>query len=361
MVFCMVERSSIGSYNILSIRHLFLGAVSSHMEIRSKAEVFEAFAQIMERHGVSGSPEDFHAALNVAFHEYESEIYDQEHADMWRSLPEQFRLLANDANLLFPYNSGELHLLDIGCGTGLATDCLLKTHLGERIESVDLLDTSPSMLRRALERSTSWRRRTNAHQGLLDSLSSDQKYDVIITCSVLHHLPDLAGFLNSVRGYQAPGGVFIHLQDPNSAVLNDPQLQQRIAQLHKWKVPDSIARFSPKRIAGRIYREVTGKQRDDYLARTNRLLLRSGIVKTPLTIAEIFAITDIHAVKGRGISIERMKSWMPDYECVSQRSYGHFGVLWSDLPAKWKPIEEQMIRDHALNGSRVSAVWKCRA
>ena len=87
------------------------------MEIRSKAEVFEAIAQIMERHGVRSSPEDFHAAVNVAFHEYESEIYDQEHADMWRSLPEQFRLLADDAKLLFPSNFGELHLLDIGCGT----------------------------------------------------------------------------------------------------------------------------------------------------------------------------------------------------------------------------------------------------
>ena len=330
------------------------------MDIRSKAEVFEAIAQIMERHAARSSPEEFHAAVNVAFHENESEIYDQEHADMWRSLPEQFRLLADDAKRLFPNNSGGLHLLDIGCGTGLATDCLLKTELGERIELVDLLDTSPSMLRRAVERSASWgRRRTVAHQGLLDALPSDRKYEIIVTCSVLHHVPDLGGFLDTVRRYQAPGGVFIHLQDPNADALNDPQLQLRIAQLHKWKVPDSIARFSPKRIAGRIYREVTGKQRNDYLARTNRSLLQSGIVKTPLTIAEIFAITDIHAVKGRGISIKRMKSWMPDYECVSQRSYGHFGVLWSDLPAKWKLIEEQLTRDQALNGSWVAAVWRC--
>lgn len=275
------------------------------MANRSSTEVFQAIARIMERRAARCSPQEFQAAINLKFHEFESEIHDREHEDMWRSLPEQFRLLANDAASVLPdAGRGGLHLLDVGCGTGLATDCLLRTELGKRVGAIDLLDTSPSMLRRAAARSALWGRPT------LDSLPSNRKYELIITCSVLHHVPDLAGFLREVLLHQKPGGVFIHLQDPNADVLNDPELQQRIAQFQKRKLPESIARFSPRRIAGRIYRELTGKQRNDYLARTNRSLLESGIVKTPLTIAEIF--------------------------------------------------EEDLTRNDARTGSRIAAVWRLR-
>jgi hypothetical protein len=104
---------------------------------------------------------------------------------------------------------------------------------------------------------------------------------------------------------------------------------------------------------------VTGKQGKDYLSQTNRVLLEKGVIATPLSIPEIFAITDIH-VHLRGISIARMKSWMPDYECVSQRSYGFFGELWDSLPGSLRREEENLIARHAPNGSFIGAAWRLR-
>jgi SAM-dependent methyltransferase len=312
----------------------------------------------MDRHGVRCSPEEFHRSVNVLFHDFESEIYDREHRDMWESLPRQFELLAGDwlsCGLLVP---AEIRLLDIGCGTGLASDCLLKTVIGSRIKTIDLLDTSRSMLRQASARASGWKAPAVCHEGLLNALPPGSRYELIVTCSVLHHVPDLPDFLAGVRALQAPEGVFLHLQDPNGDFLGDPELRLRMARSAQNPVTERLRRFTPQRIFGRIYRELTGRQGLDYLSKTNRALMESGVVATPLSVPEIFSITDIHVQDGEGISIASMESWLPDYTCLSRRSYGFFGKLWSTLPKRRQRLEEDLMARRALNGLHIGALWR---
>jgi 2-polyprenyl-3-methyl-5-hydroxy-6-metoxy-1,4-benzoquinol methylase len=244
--------------------------------------------EIMKRHGAHCSPAEFHAALNETFHDFESEIYDVEHAYMWESLPTQFSLLINDYLNAFPDLPGEIRLLDVGCGTGLATDCLLKTAIGPRIETIDLLDVSQAMLRRASHRAVNWGVTPTCHKGLLDALPSGNRYELIVTCSVLHHVPDLSAFLRAVRNVQVDGGVFLHMQDPNRDFLQDGELKNRVALLAGRTLPAWTRRFTPRRIVGRIMRECTGRKRNDYLSRTNAALLERGIITSPLSVTEIF-------------------------------------------------------------------------
>src|SRR5664279_699350 len=124
---------------------------------------------IMDRHGVRCSLEEFHQSVNVLFHDFESEIYDQVHRDMWESLPRQFELLVGDWLRCDSYAPREIRLLDIGCGTGLASDCLLKTAIGDRIKTIDLLDTSQAMLQQTSLRASGWKEPSVCHEGLLDS------------------------------------------------------------------------------------------------------------------------------------------------------------------------------------------------
>jgi 2-polyprenyl-3-methyl-5-hydroxy-6-metoxy-1,4-benzoquinol methylase len=331
------------------------------MGTASGSEPLRVVAEIMSRHGARCTPEEFHAAVNVTFHNFESEVYDQEHADMWESLPRQFSLLADDCLPSDPSSSSSLRLLDIGAGTGLASACILKTALGQRVKSLDLLDTSPAMLEQASKKAKSWGIPFEVHHGLLSDLPSGRAYDLIVTCSVLHHVPDLADFLAQVKAHQAPRGVFIHLQDPNGDFMRDPDLQRRMSEVSQSTVPESLQRFTPKRIIGRLYREITGKQHTDYVSKTNQALLKNGVISTPLTVAEIYDITDIHVEDGAGISIEQLKKWMPDYDCLSQRAYGFFGKLASTLPPDAQAIEEKMIRERALNGFHIGAAWRLRA
>jgi SAM-dependent methyltransferase len=312
----------------------------------------------MDRHGVRCSPEEFHRSVNVVFHDFESEIYDQVHRDMWESLPRQFELLAGDWLRSDPLAPAGIRLLDIGCGTGLASDCLLKTVLGGRIQSIDLLDTSRSMLQQASKRAAGWKTLAVCHEGLLNALPPGKQYELIVTCSVLHHVPDLPEFLAAVSALQTAGGAFLHLQDPNGDFLADPELRRRMALASPAPFAEWASRFTPRRIAGRIYRELTGKQGQDYLSKTNRALIEKGVIATPLSVHEIFSITDIHVQDGEGISISSMESWLPDHACLSRRSYGFFGKLWSTLPKGQRRMEEDLIASHALNGLHIGALWR---
>ena len=328
----------------------------------SQSEPLRIVAEIMARHGARCTPEEFHAAVNVTFHNYESEVYDQEHAEMWDSLPRQFSLLVDDCLASDSAPSSPLRMLDIGSGTGLASSCILKTALGPRVKSIDLLDTSPAMLRQAVKKAEGWGIPFEVHNGLVSDLPAGKTYDLIVTCSVLHHVPELEAFLTQVRSHQSPRGAFLHLQDPNGDYLKDPELQRRMAEKNpRSAIPESLQRFTPKRIIGRLYREITGRQGTDYVSKTNQELLKSGIIATPLALLEIYDITDIHAEDGTGISIRQMKTWMTDYDCVSHRSYGFFGKLSSLLPPDARAAEEQLIQEHALNGLHVGAAWRLRA
>ncbi len=323
-------------------------------------EALTPVRKIMDRHGVHCSLEEFHEAVNVTFHNFEAAVYDQEHSDMWQSLPQEFNRLADDCGEAAKGHE-ELHLLDIGCGTGLATDCLLKTPLGRKIKSVDLLDTSRIMLKQVAERSRGWNIPVTINEGLVDSVPKGKTYSLIVTCSVLHHVPDLPDFLSSIRRLQTNGGIYLHLQDPNGAYLTDPEYLRRVKEGEPRKLlPDNLARFAPRRVFGRIYRELTGKQRESYCDKTNRELLEKGIIQSPLTVAEIYSITDIHVVDGAGISVDKMMSWMPDYDLISTRSYAFFGRLWSDLPPHFRKLEEELAAQKVLNGLHVGAAWKQR-
>src|SRR5208282_2569189 len=142
----------------------------------------------------------------------------------------QFELLIADWCRRDQHVPGEIRLLDIGCGTGLASDCLLKTAIGDSIKTIDLLDTSRSMLQQASRRASRWKTPSVCHEGLLNALPPESRYELIVICSVLHHVPDLPAFLGAVRALQSPGGVFLHLQDPNADFLGDPELRQRMTR-----------------------------------------------------------------------------------------------------------------------------------
>jgi len=315
---------------------------------------------IMKRYGARCTPEEFQAAVNVTFHDFESQVYDEAHADMWASLPRQFTLLIDDCLSKYPGLLEKARVLDIGAGTGLASSCLLETAIGPRVVSIDLLDTSEAMLKQAIRRSARWNLPVQAHLGLIDDLPPGNKYEIIVTCSVLHHVPDLQAFFGKVREHQAPGGIFMHLQDPNLEFVRKSESDRSFSKQLKRRVLDHFARFRPGRIYGRISRELTGKQGQDYVSRTNRALLEAGVITSPLKVADLYAITDIHASNGRGISIEQIRGWVPDYECLSQRSYGFFGKLWSHLPPDLKVEEERLSQANTLSGAHIAAAWRLK-
>src|SRR5690606_38168246 len=107
----------------------------------------------------------------------------------------------------------QLSLLDIGCGTGLSSQLLLASELGKSINQITLADTSAEMLEQATQKARSWGKPFKVALGEISQLN--ETFDVIMISSVLHHIPDIKGFMKEVDRLLNPGGILIHMQDPN--------------------------------------------------------------------------------------------------------------------------------------------------
>lgn len=316
---------------------------------------------LLQKKGSSLTPEQFQERVNIVFHNHEAIHYDQMHTDMKESLQEQIDLLAHDI-LKSTTLSKPLKMLDIGCGTGLSSQMLLNSPLGKHIHSVTLLDTSRGMLQKAAEKAKAWNVKYELKNGYVSDVNDT--FDVVIICSVLHHIPDLSGFLKQLNSVINPNGILIHLQDPNSDYLHDAQLLARAKQYADATKNKSRAANTPISIIPKSIRKWVKKLigRKDYIDLINDQLLLEKVITKRMTADEIWSVTDIQIEMDKGeenggISYAFLQEKLVNFQAVSHRSYGFFGLLKSDLLPEFKVDESECIAANQLNGRNLSAAW----
>lgn len=321
------------------------------------SDSYQSLIPLIRKKSAITDPEKFQNLVNVIFHDFESKHYDELHSEMWESLPQQYQLLADDIAPQLQNRSG-LKLLDIGCGTGLATEMLLKTGTGAHITEVHLLDTSAKMLNLALKRAASWGKKVKTING--DISGVDDRYDVIIISSVLHHIPDLAGFLAKVSELQSPGGLFITIHDPNSGSLESEAYINRSEEYRQHAAASGAKKPElGKRIVNKLKRVL---KVPTYIDQVNKELLRGHIINEPLSEVELWSITDIHVEglpysTGKGISKELLTGSLPQYSLASYRTYAFFGLLYSNLDDVYKKKETGLSANNDPYGRNFGSVW----
>lgn len=321
-------------------------------------DIYQSLSPLIEKKALIKDPEKFHSLVNVIFHDYEAEHYDELHREMWESLPQQYELLVNDITPHITGRSG-LKLLDIGCGTALATELLLKTALGTKISEIHLLDTSPKMLELAQKRSSAWHKQVTTINGDISAIND--QYDVIIISSVLHHIPDLADFLQRINRIQKPGSILITIHDPFAGSLESEVYIKRTNEYNNSLITSKRPNGIPlgERIVNklkRVFRVPT------YMDRINQKLLRENIINEPLNEPELWSITDIHVeglpyAIGKGISKELLINYLPAYKLLSFRTYAFFGLLYSNLDNVYKKKETELSIKKDMHGRNFCSAW----
>jgi ubiquinone/menaquinone biosynthesis C-methylase UbiE len=307
------------------------------------------------------SPEKFQERINIVFHDYEANHYDAMHTDMWGSLQQQINLLVDDLFAFKRLDGHNMSLLDVGCGTGLSTQILLNSKLGQHISELTLLDTSPNMLKHATEKAKNWNKNFKTVNSYLGDLN--EKFDIIIISSVLHHIPDLETFLKQVDNALNTNGILIHIQDPNGDYLNDILYNERRTHYEKEVEAHTNTRklsdFFPKSIVRFAKRLMNRK---DYIDQINDQLLAEKTIFKRMTADDIWSVTDIHVetksdTLNKGISLRFLQNQLNKFDLIKMRSYGFFGYLKSDLMEEYKEKEEQFISENQLNGRNISCIW----
>lgn len=313
------------------------------------ADPWEPLRPLMAAHGVTLAPPAFFAAVSRAFHGCGAQSYDTLHRHMWQSLPDQFQHLVSDLLQQFPPPSHRMSALDIGCGTGMSAELLLRTRMGAFIRQVDLVDPAQEMLQICSMRQSLLSIRHRLVCGRLETLPLKPHYEVIVAGCVLQHVGDLPEFLRQLSLRQSPGGVFFHLQDPNADAHDDPEQHRRVEQFQRSR------RGLIKRLSRRIRRH--GASPSEHVESINKELSELKIITGPLSEAEIGQIVGLRVKVGHGISVRQLKNLLPEYRLVSTRSWAFFGELSSALPPEYRRRERALIAEQVQNGTQVGAVW----
>jgi len=106
----------------------------------------------------------------------------------------------------FPDRPKAATVLDIGCGPGDVTIRFARANPQYRFHAVDGSTAMLRCARRVLKRSPALTRRIRLIEGLIPSVRLPRpSYDVIISTSLLHHLPDPDTLWQMVRQYSHTG------------------------------------------------------------------------------------------------------------------------------------------------------------
>ncbi len=122
--------------------------------------------------------------------------------------PEQYRLFEKERNLPF-YDlihliqpQENMHIVDLGCGTGALTAILHQTFKNATTLGID---NSPEML---LESSNYQIDRLHFNEMSIDNFQPHHKYDLIFSNACLQWLPDHPQLLSRLASYLSPHGQF---------------------------------------------------------------------------------------------------------------------------------------------------------
>ncbi len=115
-----------------------------------------------------------------------------------RVLTESF--LSSELPRLLP--SREIHLLEIGCGSGSLTHLLARFGYHGSYVGVDVADRFDRGEQTGFQREFVC---ANAH-----CFESPRKFDLVVSISALEHIPDDRSLIRQLSGFVAPGGLQVH-------------------------------------------------------------------------------------------------------------------------------------------------------
>lgn len=292
--------------------------------------------------------------VNRVFHAFEASRYDDRHAEISEQVPVRWRELFGSLPIA---NEAQWSLLDFGAGTGFATlqavACLPK----EKIGRVVCVDTSREMLARCRERLSTLLPQAEFHQQLPEAAT----FDLLLTNSVLHHLPDVDTEVRRIERLLAPKAWWIQSHEPSTRFYRNPELR---AHHEAFLRHDRWARFfQPRRCFGAL-KQLFG--RDPYRLAARECVAR-GLFELEPDVATISRLVDFgvahsleEANEGKSFNLQELQRLFAGrWRLVAACSYSFMGSRYEGrLSPKWQERCAAMARRFPDDGANFGGVWR---
>lgn len=276
--------------------------------------------------------------VNEIFHDLEGRDYQDRHPEIFHDEAARWQQIGR--RFLSTPRERSLRMLDIGSGTGF-----VPLQLGPFLNEGDQItcsDLSARMLAVCRTNLAAAGLKCRCDYVKLDGRTigvDDAACDVVTMNSVLHHIPDLAGFAVEICRVLRPGGLLVIGHEPNKAFYDRPLLR---LQSRLWG-----AAFTPRQTAGAALRAIgvmglvkrvlrrlspSAAGQGAMLDQVNARLREERLIQTPLTADQLTEIVDIHSPTaggfhpGRGIDpVQLPCEHFAGFTIEHLETYNHLG------------------------------------
>lgn len=304
--------------------------------------------------------------VNKIFHAFEAPNYDRRHPEIHQQLPAYWQEMITQAGVA--PRSGGWRILDFGCGTGFASEQILRHLPTEQISSLVCYDLSSEMIDRCREKMAP---RFPAAQFTSDpgSLQDYGPFDLLLTNSLLHHLPDPRATIRQLSDLLDSGALWLAGHEPSTRYYKNPEclsLYNRFTRASQGRRGKNWWRhLSPTALGARWHRTIAKLRSPKRLAA--RAAYKQGLFGRRPTPHVIDRIVDFHvahtadeAAAGRGFDIDRLQAELHgEWQLRWEFSYSYMGTFAeSRLPVEWRQACQKLAHDFPRDGANLCALWR---
>jgi SAM-dependent methyltransferase len=288
--------------------------------------------------------------VNKIFHSCDAAQYDQEHPEIHQQLPPIWAEMIAQLPPAGPWN-----VLDFGCGTGFEATLALGA-MGDRIAKLTAYDPSPEMMAICKIRLKEFPQAVFCSK--IEEARCRGPFSLLLTNSLLHHLPNIGNVLQSLATCLTPGAVWLAGHEPsarffrNQACLRLLDGYRRYRKYAKWVEPGN---YMTK------LRMILGLHP---LSTTANAAYKRGLFSKRPTPSVIDKIVDFHvahsAGDGRGLDFEMMETSLQfDWTLRWSKTYSFLGPFGcASAPRRWAQKAHQLERQFPSDGANFCAVWQ---
>jgi SAM-dependent methyltransferase len=295
--------------------------------------------------------------VNTIFHSFAASSYDRDHPEIHRQLPPLWAQMIAQ----LPANRS-WNILDLGCGTGFEAETLL-SRLDDQVIRLTAYDPSPAMIalcRRRLQRFS------QVHYcARMDEMPGTAPYNLLVTNSLLHHLPEMAATLAAVLPLMDQDAIWLAGHEPSARFFRNHACQELLAAYRRHRRRTRWLDW--KSYWSKLKRLVRGEP----LLKTAQVAFDQGLFLKCPTPEAIDRLVDFRVSRsadedgladGNTMDLEHIRSQLQqDWDLRWSKTYAFLGPFpVANASSSWARKARELERQFPRDGANFCSVWSRR-
>jgi ubiquinone/menaquinone biosynthesis C-methylase UbiE len=306
--------------------------------------------------------DDLVTELNRLYHSFEAQTYDQRHPEVHQQLPPIWSQMIQ----CLPARHAKLQwrVLDFGCGTGFEATQLVNGLGAGSIASLTCYDPSGEMLALCEKKLASRLKDVRFVSDLAEVVRPGNSYDLLLTNSLLHHLPSPGKELQRLLPVLSVDAWWLMGHEPSRRYHRNGNCA---ALLARYRAERKLGQLMRMREIGRKLKSMLGQSATPAQATANAAYQAGLFARRPSAFA-IGRLVDFHvplsnkeAQAGGGFDFEAMdavvscgwaRQWVKTYSFMGPYAE-------ATLSPKWLDRCRRIAAENPFDGANFCSVW-CR-